>query len=77
MNINIDFRISLNASHIVFLKKQNTKKIKTKSFFENRGHNFVKNAMILTCAKIQTKILMFGEVGGPEKSLWDCKLHDS
>ena len=30
---------------------------------ENRGHNFVENAMILTCAKIQRKILMFGEVG--------------
>ena len=32
--------------------------------------------MILTCAKIQRKILMFGEGGAPESSFWDEKLHD-
>ena len=26
--------------------------------------------MILTCARIQRKILMFGEVGVPESSFW-------
>ena len=27
--------------------------------------------MILTCAKMQIKILMFGEVGAPESYFWD------
>ena len=40
-------------------------------FFENRGHTFVENAMILTCANIQRKLLMFGKVGAPESSFWD------
>ena len=52
-------------------------KLKPKLFLKNRGHSFVDNAMILTCGKIQTKILMFGKVGAPESSFWDCKLHDS
>ena len=43
---------------------------------ENSGHPFVENAMILTCAKIQRKILMLGEVGAPESSFWDWKLHE-
>ena len=35
ININVDFRIFVNASHSVFLKKyENTNKIKTKFFFE-------------------------------------------
>ena len=39
MNINAIFRIFLNASHSVFLKKhETTNKIKTKCFFENCGH---------------------------------------
>ena len=40
-------------------------------FFENRGHTLIENAMILTCAKIQRKVLMFGEVEAPESSFWD------
>ena len=61
VNIKVDFRIFVNASHSVFLKKhQNVNKIKTKTFFENRGHAFVENAMVLTCIKIQRK------VGAPE-----------
>ena len=71
MNINVDFRILGNATHNVFFKKQNTNKIKTKIFFEICGTTFVENAMILTCAKIQRKILMIGEVGIPESSFWD------
>ena len=64
MNINVDFKIFVNASHRIFLKKhKNTNKIKTKFFLENHGHTFLKNAMILRCAKIQRKILMFDEVG--------------
>ena len=69
MNINTDFWIFVNASHSVFLKRTN--KIKSKKFFENAGHSFVENAMILTCAKIQRKVLMFGEVGAPESSFWN------
>ena len=42
--------------------------MKTKTFFENRGHTFVENTMILTCTKIQTKMLMFGKVGASESS---------
>ena len=69
MNINVDFRIFVNASHSIFLKKhENTNKTKTKHFLENRGHSFVDNDMILTCAKIQRKILLFGEVGALESS---------
>ena len=72
LNINTDFRIFVNASHSVFWKKhENTNKIKTKYFFENCGHNFVKNATTLACAKIQRKVLMFGEVGAPESSFWN------
>ena len=33
--------------------------------------------MTLTCDKIQRKVLMFGEVGAPESSFWDEKLHDN
>ena len=44
--------------------------MKPKAFFENRGHAFVENAMILTRALIQTKILMFLEVGAPQSSFW-------
>ena len=35
---------------------------------------FVENAMILMCANVQRKILMFGEVEAPESSFWDRKL---
>ena len=59
MNINVDFRIFVNASH----------KIKTKFFFENRGDAFVENAII--CTKIQRKILMFGEPGALESHFWE------
>ena len=56
MSINVDFRIFVSSSHSVFLRKdENANKIKTKNFFENRGHTFVENAMILTSAKIQRK----------------------
>ena len=76
MNINVYFRTIVSASRSVFLKKyQNANKIKTKNFSENRGHPFVKNAMMLTCAKIQRKMLMFGEVGSPESYFWDQKPH--
>ena len=44
-------------------------------FFENHGHTFVKNAMFLTSAKIQRKILMFGETGAPESLCGDWKLN--
>ena len=30
----------------------------------------MENAKILTCAKIQKKMLMFGEVGAPESYFW-------
>ena len=40
-------------------------------FLANCGHSFVKNAMILACAKVQRTISMFGEVGAPESSFWD------
>ena len=46
-------------------------KLKLIFFFENRGHTFVENATILTYAKIQRKILMFGQVGAPESYFWD------
>ena len=45
MNINVDFKIFMNASHSVFLKKHQNK-IKTKTFLENRGQTFVENAII-------------------------------
>ena len=32
--------------------------------------------MILTCAKIQRKILMLGKVAAPESSFWDRKLYE-
>ena len=54
MYINVDFRIFVNGSHSK--KHKNTNKIKTKNFFENRGHAFVENAIILTCAKIQRNV---------------------
>ena len=41
-------------------------KLKQK-FVENRRHTFVR--ILLTCAKIQRKVLMFGEVGTPESFL--------
>ena len=47
-----------------------------KKFFENRGHTFVENTMIISCDKIQRKVLRFGEVGAPESSFWNEKLHD-
>ena len=46
MNINVDFKIFMNASHSVLLKKHQNK-IKTKTFLENRGQTFVENAIIL------------------------------
>ena len=49
-----------------YLKTLKQIKSKPKLFFENRGHNFVENTMILTCAKSQKKLLMFGEVGAFE-----------
>ena len=70
MNINIELRIFVNASHSLFLKKhENIHKIKTKTFLKNSRRTFVENAMILTSAKIQTKILMFGNFGAPESFL--------
>ena len=69
MNINVDFKILVNVSHNVFLKRhKNTNKVKPIFFFENCEHTFIENAIILICAKIQRKILMFGEVGAPEIS---------
>ena len=70
MIINADFRISENASHGRIFKKT-LKQIKSKPiffffFFENRGHTFAENAVILTCARSQIKVLMFGEVGASE-----------
>ena len=60
MNVKVDCRFYVNALHRVFLKKhQYASRFKTKFFFENRGHTFVRNAMILTCAKIHRKTLMF------------------
>ena len=58
-NINVDFRIFVNAGYSVFLKKKNTKTQITLrlSFLENCGHTFVENAMILAWAKLQRKIL--------------------
>ena len=67
MNITVDFRIFVNASYSVFLKKYyNVNEIKIKHLFENLGRTLVENAMILTCIKIQRKMLIFGEVGAPE-----------
>ena len=72
MNINVAFRIFVNASHSVPLKNTKTQiRLKPIFFFENRGHTFVENAMILTCPEIQRKLLMFGEVGTPESYFWD------
>ena len=59
---------------VIMYFRKNTKtqlKLKPKSFFENRGHTFVENAMILACAKVQRKVLMFGEVLAPPSSSWD------
>ena len=71
MSIIVDFWTFVSASNSIFLKKNTKTQIKLKPifFFENRRHTFVKNAMILTCAKIQRKIIMFGEVGAPESFL--------
>ena len=67
MNINGDFRIIVNANHGAFMKNTKTQiKLKPIFFFENCGHTFVEIAMILTCANIQRKILMFAEVGDSE-----------
>ena len=72
MNVAVDFRIFVNANHSVFSKKYyNVNEIKTKYFFENRKRTLVENAIILTCTKIQRKILIFGEVGAPESCFWD------
>ena len=46
-------------------------KLKPNFFFENRGHTFVENAMILICANIQQKTLMFGEVEASKSYFWD------
>ena len=56
-----------------FWKKKNTNsnKIKPKLIPNNRGHTFAENSMIFTCAKIQWKVLMFGEVAAPESSFGD------
>ena len=47
MNTNVDFRIFVNTSHSVFLKKKTKTPIKleSKNYFENRGHTFVKNTL--------------------------------
>ena len=75
ININADFRIFVNVSHSIFLKKKkkhkNSNKIKPKLIPNNRGHTFAENSMIFTCAKIQWKVLMFGEVAAPESSFGD------
>ena len=77
IKIKVDLRAFVNTSYSVFLKKDwNTYKIKTKFCLENPSHTFTENAMILTCAKIQRKTVMFGEVGAPESSFWDWKLHE-
>ena len=69
MNINEEFRTFVNANQTVFLRIHlNASKTRTRFFYENRGHTLVENIMILTCAKIHRKILMFGEVGAPESS---------
>ena len=47
-----------------------------KKIFEDLGHTFVENTMILSCDKIQRKVLRSGEVGAPESSFWNKKLHD-
>ena len=41
--------------------------------------SFIKTSKIvlIICARIKTKILMFGEAEAPEKSFWDCNLHVS
>ena len=69
MNINRDF--SERQSQRIFQKNTKTQvKLKPK-FLESRGQTFVENAMILTCAKIQRKMMIFGEIGTPEKYFWD------
>ena len=51
----------MNASHSAFLQKNTKTQIKLKpKLFLKIGHTFVENAIILACAKIQRKILMFG-----------------
>ena len=47
MNTNVDFRIFVNTSHSVSLKKKTKTPIKleSKNYFENRGHTFVKNTL--------------------------------
>ena len=48
-------------------------KLKPKIFLKI-ADTFVENAMILMCANVQRKILMFGEVEAPECPFWDRKL---
>ena len=55
---------------------KNTKtQIKLKPVLKKRikkiADTFVENAMVFTSAKIQRKVLMFGEVRAPESSSWD------
>ena len=72
MNINLELWTFVNASHkILLIIQQKTNEIKFKIFLENCRHTFVKNARILTCARIQRKILMFDEVRPSESSFWD------
>ena len=58
-----------------YLKTLKQIKSKAKLFFENRGHTFAENAMILTCPKSQRKVLMFGEVGPSEIYFRVLKIH--
>ena len=75
MNIKGDFRVFVNAKHSVFFKKHTEMQIKLKpKMFLKIADTFVENAMILMCANVQRKILMFGEVEAPESSFWDRKL---
>ena len=41
------------------------------NFFLKIADTLVENAMILTCTKIQRKILIFGGVGAPKSCFWD------
>ena len=70
MNIIVDFRIFLNASRSVFLKKHsNTNKIKTIIFWKI-ADTLYRECYDLTPANIQRKILMFGEIGAPARTFW-------
>ena len=71
MNINAELGVFRTLIIAYFLNNTKTHKINTKIFFENRGQTLIENAMILTCVKIQGKVLMFGEVGAPESSFCD------